>query len=157
MASARLPVFPEEVTPLCPTLSVVKRGEQVLYLCPQGRTLRGHFADDVQGFLCVMSVFYANGYLRQVDIVRVFGVSASSLREAAKLYFEQGERGFYAPRPSGTCSESKPISLKAELRRRRLEVAKDTAEIAPFLKAGADALMDKRRKSKRKTGKSIPE
>jgi hypothetical protein len=43
---------------------------------------------------------YLNGKVKQADLVRVFVVSAISVKRAVKLYEEAGPRGFWQPRPT---------------------------------------------------------
>jgi hypothetical protein len=91
----KYPIFPEEITPLGPVFSVVKRGNQVLYLGPEGRPARGHDARDLEAFKAVVSELCVLGNFKQVDVVRVFGVSAASVGAAVKVYQTQGVAGFF--------------------------------------------------------------
>jgi len=43
---------------------------------------------------------YLDGKVKQADLVRVFGVSAISVKRAVKLYEEAGPGGFWRPRPT---------------------------------------------------------
>jgi hypothetical protein len=43
---------------------------------------------------------YVDGKVKQSDLVRVFGVSAISVKRAVKLYEEAGPGGFWRPRPT---------------------------------------------------------
>jgi hypothetical protein len=44
----------------------------------------------------ITAQFYTNGYVKQMDIVRAFGVTPISVKRAVKRYQEQGVQGFYA-------------------------------------------------------------
>jgi transposase len=44
----------------------------------------------------ITAQFYMNGHVKQMDIVRAFGVSAISVKRAVKRYQEEGPQGFYS-------------------------------------------------------------
>lgn len=100
------PVFPEEVTRLGPLFSVVKRGNQVLYLNLEGRPVRMHPARDLEAFKALVSELYVIGHFKQIDVVRVFGVSAASVRAAVKVYLAHGTAGFFRPTKQSPSNQS---------------------------------------------------
>lgn len=114
------PIFPEEITPLGPLVAVVKRGNQVLYMNPQGLTLRAHDARDLEAFKALVSELHVLGNFYQADVVRVFGVSAASVRAAVKVYLTQGVAGFFRP-PQRKANESKS---SAKERKKHAETGK---------------------------------
>ena len=75
--------------------SVVKRGNRVLYLGPEGRPARWHDARDLEAFKAVVSELCVLGNFKQVDVARVFGVSAASVGAAVEVYRTQGVAGFF--------------------------------------------------------------
>ncbi len=44
----------------------------------------------------ITAQFYTNGYVKQMDIVRTFGVTLISVKRAVKRYKKQSIQGFYA-------------------------------------------------------------
>lgn len=97
---------------------MVKRGNQVLYLNPQGKPLRLHDARDLEAFKALVSELYILGNFKLVDVVRVFGVSAASIRAAVKVRLAHGEAGFFRP-PKQKTNES-TSSVKEQIRQIRL-------------------------------------
>jgi len=137
------PVFPEEVTPLGPLMSVVRRGSQIVYLSLEGQPLCAHGDDDLQGFRCTTSQFYIFGHVKQVDIVRIFGVSPASVRAGVKLFLAHGIAGFYRS-PRRNANETKAGSVREQVREIRLEVAETLGLVIKDRKARAEAVKDGR-------------
>jgi predicted transcriptional regulator len=115
------PVFPDVITPIGRLFTVVKRGNQVFYLDSTEKPVRAHLADDLEAFKALVSEFYVFGHFTQADIVRVFGVSAKSVRAAVKVYLDHGVAGFFRP-SKRTAVESKP-SIREQIAKIRLENA----------------------------------
>ena len=99
MAQLQLPVFPEGVTQLSPDLVVCCREGRVSYFYGT-LPVFNHDAKDVKSFRLFTSQLYLDGKVKQADLVRVFGVSAISVKRAVKLYEEAGPGGFWRPRPT---------------------------------------------------------
>ncbi len=59
-----------------------------------------HDAKDVKSFRLFTSQLYLEGKVKQADLVRVFGVSAISVKRAVKLYQNAGPGGFWRSRPT---------------------------------------------------------
>ena len=55
-----------------------------------------HDENDDASFKMITAQFYTNGYVKQMDIVRAFGVTPISVKRAVKLYKEEGVQSFYA-------------------------------------------------------------
>jgi helix-turn-helix protein len=97
MPQLHLPMFPSGVTHITSELAFEKRDGRVTYF-------NGHMAvfthdeNDIASFRMITSQFCANGYARQSDISRAFGVTSISMKRWVKLYRGQGAKGFYAPR-----------------------------------------------------------
>ena len=139
----KYPVFPEELTSLSSFISVVKRGNQVVYLNPEGQPLRGHGVGDLQAFWALVSEFYVFGHFKQVDVVRVFGVSAARVRGSVKTYLAHGMSGFFR-RPKSNAINTKALSVKEQVRQIRLADAEILVELAKDRKARAEAVKDGR-------------
>jgi hypothetical protein len=135
--SSKSPVFPDEVTSIG-ILSVSKLGSQIVYLSPEGKPILAHDEGDIQTFRFATSQFYVFGHFKLLDIVRVFGVSASSVRAAVKLYLAHGAEGFYRS-PKRKDRDLKVGSIREQIRQVRLENADALAMVS---KAQADALED---------------
>jgi hypothetical protein len=72
-----------------------------------------HGEEDVKSFRLFTSQLYVEGRVKQADIVRVFGVSAISVKRAVKLYEEAGPGGFWRRRGTRGPSVLTPAVLKA--------------------------------------------
>jgi len=97
MPQLHLPMFPNGVTHITSELAFEKRDGRVTYF-------NGHMAvfthdeNDIASFRMISSQFCANGYAKQSDISRAFGVTSISMKRWVKLYRAKGAKGFYAPR-----------------------------------------------------------
>jgi len=99
MAQLQLPVFPEGVTQLSVDLGVSCRDGRVSYFYGTLPVFT-HDAKDVKSFRLFTSQLYLEGKVKQADLVRVFGVSAISVKRAVKLYQNAGPGGFWRSRPT---------------------------------------------------------
>ena len=99
MAQLQLPVFPEGVTQLSSDLGVSCREGRVSYFYGTLPVFT-HDTKDVKSFQMFTSQLYADGKVKQADLVRTFGVSAISVKRAVKLYEAAGPGGFWRPRPT---------------------------------------------------------
>ncbi len=97
MSQWQLPVFPEGTTLLTPELGVCSREGRVSYFYGTLPVFT-HDTKDVKSFRLFTSQLYVEGKVKQADVVRVFGVSAISVKRAVKLYQAQGPGGFWQPR-----------------------------------------------------------
>jgi len=73
-------------------------GQCQLPLFPVGSTLITHdlFFEKRSG--TINSQFHINGYVKQSDIVKAFGVTKISVKRRVALYRKKGVKGFYQPR-----------------------------------------------------------
>ncbi len=99
MAQLQLPVFSEGVTQLSSDLGVSCRDGRVSYFYGTLPVFT-HAAKDVKSFRMFISQLYLEGKVKQSDLVKVFGVSAISVKRAVKLYEAAGPGGFWRPRPT---------------------------------------------------------
>jgi hypothetical protein len=94
MPQTILPLIPEGVNHLTDTITVQKRNGTWYYF-HGAMPVFSHREDDTATFHMYTSQLYCDGHCSQQDIVRVFGVSESSVKRAAKKYREEGPVGFY--------------------------------------------------------------
>lgn len=97
MPQIQLPIFPKGMTLITPEVGVECREGTVTYFVGCLPVFH-HDVDDIRTFRMITSQMVVGGSVRQVDIVRAFGVPAVSVKRAVKRYREQGPAGFYAPR-----------------------------------------------------------
>ena len=97
MPQIQLPIFPPGMTLITPEVGVECREGKVTYFVGCLPVFH-HDEDDVRTFRMITSQMVVGGYVRQVDIVRAFGVPAVSVKRAVKRYRDEGPAGFYAPR-----------------------------------------------------------
>jgi hypothetical protein len=99
MAQLQLPVFPEGVTQLSCDLGVCCRDGRVSYFYGTLPVFT-HGVKDLKSFRMFTSQLYLEGKVKQMDLVRVFGVSQASVKRAVKLHTEAGPGGFWRARPT---------------------------------------------------------
>lgn len=109
-----LPIFPDGVTHITANLAFEKKDGRVTYF--NGfMPVFTHDEKDIRTFRMITSQFCCSGYVREVDIVRAFGVPAISVKRAVKLYREKGVGGFYEKRASrGPAVLTPPVMQKAQ-------------------------------------------
>lgn len=95
MVQRQLPMFPDGSTEITRDLAVEKREGRVTYFYGTLPVFT-HDENDDASFQMITAQFYTNGYVKQMDIVRAFGVTPISVKRAVKRYKEEGVRGFYA-------------------------------------------------------------
>lgn len=114
MAQAQLPFFPQGVTEITHVLAFKKEDDKVTYingLMP----VFVHDEADVSSFRMITAQFCVNGFVKQADIVRAFGVTAVSVKRAVKLYRQAGAAGFYkARRPRGVAVLTPAVLASAQ-------------------------------------------
>jgi hypothetical protein len=137
MAQLQLPVFPEGVTQLTSELGVSCREGRVSYFYGT-LPVYTHDAKDVKSFRMFTSQLYLEGKVKQADLVRVFGVSAISLKRAVKLFQKAGPGGFWRPRAVRGPSVLTRSAL--EQAQARLDEGRDLREVAEELGIKFDTL-----------------
>ena len=95
MAQRQLPMFPEGSISVTHDLAVENRDGRITYFYGTLPVFT-HDENDDASFKMITAQFYTNGYVKQMDIVRAFGVTPISVKRAVKRYQEEGVRGFYA-------------------------------------------------------------
>ncbi len=114
MSQIQLPFFPEGVTPITQVLAFSRQDGQVAYFNGSLPVFM-HNSDDLASFRMITAQFCVNGNVKQMDIVRAFGVPSISVKRAVKLYREQGPKGFYAQRKArGPAVLTPPVMQEAQ-------------------------------------------
>ncbi|WP_221900825.1 hypothetical protein [Bathymodiolus platifrons methanotrophic gill symbiont] len=78
MAQRQLPMFPEGSTEVTHDLAFEKRDGSVTYFYGSLPVFT-HNENDAASFKMITAQFYINGYVKQMDIVRAFGVTPISV------------------------------------------------------------------------------
>jgi hypothetical protein len=89
-----LPIFPQGIKLITPTLGVFCKDEIVIY-CHCGVPINSHKSEDLKTFRYVTSKFILQGMCRKIDIVRCFGVSYDSVNRHVNLLRQKGDSGFF--------------------------------------------------------------
>jgi transposase len=98
-----------------------------------------HAEGDVQGFRMFTSQMIASGTVKPKEIVQAFGVPMITVKRYAKLYREQGAKGFYETR----LRHSSASVLKGEVLQQAqqlLAAGRNVPEVAEELKVLANTL-----------------
>ena len=137
MPQLHLPLFPEGVTHITADLAVEKKDGRVTYF--NGfMPIFTHDENDIRTFRMITSQFCCSGHVKEVDIVRAFGVPAISVKRAVKLYREKGVSGFYAKRTTrGPAVLTPPVMQKAQ---ELLDEGMDVGDVAVALALKKDTL-----------------
>ena len=97
MPQLQLPIFPQGVTEITPSLAFGREDERVTYY--YGTLLVfSHQEDDLATFRMITSQFIEAGHVTQAQIARAFGIALVTVKRSVKRYREAGVRGFYAER-----------------------------------------------------------
>ena len=94
MPQARLPFFPEDIELINMHIGVQKKAGIVYYFNGMMPVFQ-HPEEDLSSFRLFTSQLIVNGNVKQVDIVRTFGVSAISVKRWVKKYREKGAEAFF--------------------------------------------------------------
>jgi len=94
MPQARLPFFPEDIELINMHIGVQKKSKIVYYFNGMMPVFQ-HPEDDLSSFRLFTSQLVVNGNVKQVDIVRTFGVSTISVKRWVKKYREKGAEAFF--------------------------------------------------------------
>ena len=104
---ALLPLIADGATRISDIISVVRENGQLTYFCGIRPVFR-HAEDDRRSFRMFTAQLICRGVCRQVDIVRVFGVSKNSVIRSVAKYRAGGVAAFYAPRATRGASVMTP-------------------------------------------------
>ena len=137
MVQRQLPMFPDGSTEITRDLAFEKREGRVTYFYGTLPVFT-HDEHDDASFQMITAQFYTNGYVKQMDIVRAFGVTPISVKRAVKRYKEEGVRGFYAEKKTrGTVVLTDDILQQAQ---RLLSEDQEYYDVADQLNVKRDTL-----------------
>ena len=94
MPQMHFPIFPLGVNHITGELAFKVENNKVWYFNAM-MPIFHHEVSDVDTFRMITSQFCVNGNIKQVDIVKAFGVSPISVKRSVKIYREEGPGGFY--------------------------------------------------------------
>lgn len=90
----QLPIFQDGVHLITKDLGYQRKDDQITYF--QGMMpVFNHGIEDIASFQMISSQFYVNGNVKQMDVVRAFGIKGLALKRWVKKYREEGPKGFY--------------------------------------------------------------
>ena len=137
MSQLQLPFFPVGSTEVTHDLAFEKRDGQVTYFYGT-LPVFSHAESDIASFKMITAQFYLNGYVKQMDIVRAFGVSAISVKRAVKRFQEEGPQGFYTEKNRrGTTVLTSEVLKQAQ---QLLDDGSELGEVADQLAIKPDTL-----------------
>jgi transposase len=94
---ALLPLIPEDATRISDLISVVRQDGQWFYFCGTQPVFQ-HAEGDLRSFRMFTAQLCVQRACAQAEIIKVFGVSKSSVLRSVNKYREEGIDGFYKPR-----------------------------------------------------------
>ncbi|NOY73474.1 MAG: helix-turn-helix domain-containing protein [Gammaproteobacteria bacterium] len=112
MPQGQLPLFPLGFTEITSVLAFKQADGKVTYfngLMP----VFVHEADDESSFRMITAQFCANGFVKQAQIARAFGVTPISVKRSVKRFREEGPAGFYRKRKTRGAAVLTPDVLEA--------------------------------------------
>ena len=98
MPQMQLPIFPAGVTEINHRIAVQKEAGKVCYIHGHLPVFQ-HEEQDVQSFRMFTSQMIVGGTVKPKEIVQTFGVPMITVKRYAKLYRDQGAKGFYESKP----------------------------------------------------------
>ncbi len=114
MPQGMLPFFPPGVTQISDALAFKSENGKVVYFNYQMPVFI-HDENDQETFRMITSQFCVNGNVKQVDIIRAFGVTSISVKRGVKKYREGGPSSFYVkPKGRGPSKLTPQILKKAQ-------------------------------------------
>ena len=137
MAQQQLPMFPVGSTEVTHDLAFEKRDGRVTYFYGT-LPVFSHNENDLASFKMITAQFYTNGYVKQMDIVRAFGVTPISVKRAVKRFQEEGVQGFYAEKKTrGSVVLTEEVLKQAQ---QLLNEGQESYEVADQLGVKPDTL-----------------
>lgn len=94
MPQTRLPFFPEDVELINTYIGVIKTNGVVFYFNGAMPVFQ-HQENDYSSFRLFTSQLVVNGNVKQIDIVKAFGVSAISVKRWVKKFRDHGAESFF--------------------------------------------------------------
>lgn len=94
MPQTRLPIFPEDIELINNYIGFQEK-EGVVYYFNGSMPVFQHNKKDYASFRLFTTQLVVNGNVKQVEIVKAFGVSPSSVKRWARKYRENGSEVFF--------------------------------------------------------------
>ncbi|MCP3868895.1 MAG: hypothetical protein GY703_12520 [Gammaproteobacteria bacterium] len=133
----QFPFFLEDVTHITSLLVFSRHDGRVTYFNGD-LPVFAHDVEDIDSFRMITAQFCVNGNTKQVDIIRVFGISKIGIKRVVKLNREAGVKGFYAKRKTrGPAVLTPPVLEQAQ---QLLDKELETPEVADRLGIKRDTL-----------------
>ena len=130
MPQGQLPIFPPGFTEITSVLAFQKENEKITYINGLMPVFVHDEADDAS-FRMITSQFCVNGFVKQSEIARAFGVTPISVKRSVKRYRDDGPAGFYKARNTRGAAVLTPDVL--EEAQRLFDDGGDVAEVAAAL------------------------
>jgi transposase len=137
MPQSLLPMIPEGASRISDLISVVRENGVWTYFCGV-HPVFCHPEADRRSFRMFTAQLVCQGACREVDILRVFGVSKNSVKRSVKKYREEGIEGFYGARKRRGATVLTP-AVTAEAQR-LLNTGRSRREVAEELAIKCDTL-----------------
>ena len=138
MPQMQLPIFPAGVTEINHRIAVQKEAGKVCYIHGHLPVFQ-HEEQDVRSFRMFTSQMIVGGTVKPKEIVQTFGVPMITVKRYAKLYRDQGAKGFYESKPR----HSSASVLKGEVlaqAQHLLDQGRSVPDVAGELKVLANKL-----------------
>lgn len=132
-----MPVFPHGTTSVTPELAFECRDGTVYYFNGHLPVFT-HGERDLASFRLYTSQLIANGTATQMQVVRAFGVSLTTLKRACKTLRERGAAGFFVQGAKRSGSKLTPVVLVEA--QRRLDTGESVPEISEAIGVMKSAL-----------------
>ena len=97
MPQALLPMIPDGASRVSDLISVVQENGVWTYFCGV-HPVFSHPEADRRSFRMFTAQLVCQGTCREVEVIRVFGVSKNSIKRSVKKYRKEGVEGFFRPR-----------------------------------------------------------
>lgn len=94
MPQTRLPYFPEEIELINTHIGFQRRAGNIYYF-NGSMVVFHHSENDYASFRLFTTQLVVNGNVKQIDIVKAFGVSPSSVKRWTRKYREGGSEVFF--------------------------------------------------------------
>jgi len=108
MPQLQIPIFKAGAHPITLELGYMRENNQITYFNGM-MPVFSHETTDTASFKMIVSQFYVNGVVKQVDIVKAFGINPLAIKRWVKKYRNDGAKAFYAPRRSRKKSKKKVL------------------------------------------------
>ena len=126
-----MPLIADGATRVSDLISVARENDQWIYFCG-AQPVFHHAQTDLRSFRMFTAQLICQGACRQVDVMRAFGVSKSSVIRSVNKYRTDGVKAFYTPRAPRRASVMTPqVTAQAQ---QLLGAGWNSSEVATELK-----------------------